>query len=85
MISDEDLERLKERLEGTCESLSTALRCLEIEADIAVVKDRLLDGDSTEKCGCCGWWLRGTGAYDFNEKYGGPLCYSCDKHEDEDA
>jgi hypothetical protein len=57
-LSDEDLDKLKDALVGTCDSLEKTL-CelgLDVLEDIAV--DRLLDGSrSVERCEGCEWWF----------------------------
>lgn len=82
MISDEDLQKLKDRLEGTCESLAMALSCLELDdVDIDEAEDRLLDGRAMEPCCKCGWW--GYSMEMIFDDDNPPVCDSCHEYEDE--
>ena len=58
MITDKDMQRIKDALLGTCDSVTAVLERLEIDADENDVEDKLLDGNpSVEECKVCNWWF----------------------------
>lgn len=75
-ISDEQLGRLKDMLEGTCMSLETALDNLEIDASVDDAEDRLLDGNAIERCCHCDWWFE-SAVLENDESDSGPSCEDC--------
>lgn len=57
-LSSGDLQRLAEELQGTADSIETALERLDIDADdvsVDDIEDQLLEV-SLERCQGCDWW-----------------------------
>ena len=52
----DDLRKIAEELEGTCDIIPSVLEKLDIEADTSDVESDLLDFN-LERCPCCGWWM----------------------------
>ena len=56
MISRDDLERVADRLMGSCANVEDVLDELEIEADPDEV-EAALSGVYVERCPGCAWWM----------------------------
>lgn len=73
MISNTDLMRLANTLEGTCDSVERVAEKLEINIEGLDIEDELLNV-SCERCEACGYWA----VQDCEPgQYGEPLCSSC--------
>jgi hypothetical protein len=84
-LSDGDLDRLKYRLMGTCDSIDVALESLDLQdvTDSTTASDQLLDGNpSVESCAGCDWWFE-SAMLTFNEEECRSFCDDCREKSDE--
>lgn len=57
-LSDDELDRLKHDLVGTCQTIEAALENMGLNVAAVVAEDQLLDGSpSVERCVDCDWWF----------------------------
>jgi len=83
MITEHQLEDISEMLNGTCDSIESALSRLDLEdkLDVSEVEDRLLDVN-LERCPHCEWWCESGELVDDDGNVVG--CDSCRTHNDDD-
>lgn len=75
-LSDEELERLKHELVGTCQEIDAALVNLALDVAPEVAEDQLLDGSpSVERCVGCEWWFESNALE--ADGAGDALCEQC--------
>lgn len=76
MITNEQLEEIKQKLLGTCQGLHVVLDEMGIEESVDEVEDRLLDGNAVECCMECHWWFE-SHALEMSDEHNGPVCEDC--------
>lgn len=77
-LTDEELQALHKKLQGTCTEVYAALATMDLEnvVDPEEAEDQLLDV-SLERCKGCGWWFEPGELIDENNEVVG--CDQCRK------
>ncbi len=74
-MTHEDKKKLAGRLEGTCDSIGSALEELDLDYEVEEVEEALLDLN-IELCRGCGWWMESCELEDDDDEICG-YCHDC--------
>ncbi len=76
-LTDEQMEEIKDRLNGTCQTVQSVLAMLDLEGHDDEVNDRLQDApNDIELCGGCEWW-HSVSELEFSEEDQAGFCSQC--------
>lgn len=71
------MEKVKDDLLGTCQSIATVVERHELECQEDEVEDRLLDEpNAVELCGVCNWWHNPCDL-EWNDELNAGVCDQC--------